>query len=489
VEQSFEFTWGIEGGFRLKLNELASLLTKKTCLGDMQTEITGIESDSRHDYVDKAKQLGAVALVVSKPVETDLPYILVPDTRFAMAVCADHFFAHPSQAMHVIGITGTNGKTTTAHLIDAILSDASKKVDVMGTIGMRIGDQLFESKNTTQEALELHRNLRKMKDGGAQYAVMEVSSHALSLGRVKGVQFKTAIFTNLTQDHLDFHGTMENYMEAKGLFFSRLGNTYNPATKVHAILNADDHASQTYLAQTAVEVITYGIENDADVRAIDLRMNANGTQFTVKSYAGDWDFQLKMIGKFNVYNALAAIAAALVEGISLKQIAASLAEVNGVNGRFEPVIAGQSFLVVVDYAHTPDSLENVLHTIREFATGKIITVFGCGGDRDKSKRPIMGKIASELSDYVVLTTDNPRTENPATILSEIENGLHTKMVQENRYERIENRQTAIEKAIEMAGPHDVVLIAGKGHETYQEIHGVRTDFDDRKVAEQAIRGK
>jgi UDP-N-acetylmuramoyl-L-alanyl-D-glutamate--2,6-diaminopimelate ligase len=493
--------------FILKLMELVALLQQSKLIGSGQVEITGIETDSRkvkqgdlficlpgaiadgHDYVEKALAYGAVAIVASKPVVPDVPVILVPDTRFAMAVLADHFFAYPSHDLKIIGITGTNGKTTTSLLIDTILRDAGLRADLMGTIAMRIGSHVYEAKNTTQEALELQRNLRKMKFGGAEYTVMEVSSHALELGRVKGVRFKTAIFTNLTQDHLDFHGSMEEYRASKGLFFSRLGNTYDAQFKVNAIFNADDPASAEYRRVTAAEVITYGIENDADVRAVDITLHASGTQFKLQSFAGEQMFQLQLIGKFNVYNALAAIAAALVEGIPLSVIAESLAGVKGVNGRFEPVQAGQSFSVVVDYAHTPDSLENVLSTIQEFVQGKIITVFGCGGDRDRTKRPIMGRIANEMSDYTIVTSDNPRTEQATSILAEIEQGIHTKPYGFKSYEIIEDRKQAIEKAIEIAGPQDVVLIAGKGHETYQEINGVRYDFDDRLVAEAAIRGR
>ena len=491
----------------LKLMELAQLLQQSKLIGSGQVEITGMETDSRkvkqgdlficlpgaladgHDFIDKALANGAVAIVASKPVVPDVPVILVPDTRLAMAIMADHFFAYPSRELKIIGITGTNGKTTTSLLLDSILRDAGHRTDLMGTIAMRIGNHVYEAKNTTQEALELQRNLRKMKFGGAEYTVMEVSSHALELGRVKGVRFKTAIFTNLTQDHLDFHGGMDQYKAAKGLFFSRLGNTYDAQFKVSAILNADDPASEEYRRLTAAEVITYGIDNIADVRAVDITLQASGTSFTVQSFAGEQVFQLQLIGKFNVYNALAAITAALVEGIPLSVIANSLASVKGVNGRFEPVQAGQSFSVIVDYAHTPDSLENVISTIQEFVQGKIITVFGCGGDRDRTKRPIMGRIANEMSDYSIITSDNPRTEQPAAILSEIEHGIKSKPYGFKSYEIIEDRKLAIEKAIEIAGPQDVVLIAGKGHETYQEINGIRYDFDDRLVAEAAIRGR
>lgn len=487
----------------MKLNDLAQLLQKRTVVGDGDIEITGLQTDSRlvqpgdvflclvgatvdgHDYIAKALELGAAALVVQKPIALSIPHMVVPDTRFAMAVFADDFYQHPSRDLNVIGITGTNGKTTTAYLVDTLLRHAGHRADLMGTIAMRIGDEVIPAKNTTQEALELHRNLRRMADGGAKYAVMEVSSHALVLGRDKGVRYKTAVFTNLTQDHLDFHKTMDEYKAAKGLLFARLGNTYASEDSPVAILNADDPASADYAALTSAEVITYGIDHAADVRATEVRVHSSGTSMKVQTYVGEQSFELKLVGKFNVYNALAAIAVGLVEGLSLAQMAACLQEVAGVNGRFEPVVAGQPFLVIVDYAHTPDSLENVLQTIQGFADGRIITVFGCGGDRDRTKRPLMGAIASRMSDITIVTSDNPRTEMPKAILDEIVTGI----VEHAEYEVIENRADAIQKAIEIARPHDVVLIAGKGHETYQEIHGVRTDFDDREVAKSAIRGK
>uniref|UniRef100_UPI0004701B25 UDP-N-acetylmuramoyl-L-alanyl-D-glutamate--2, 6-diaminopimelate ligase n=1 Tax=Paenibacillus zanthoxyli TaxID=369399 RepID=UPI0004701B25 len=340
-------------------------------------------------------------------------------------------------------------------------------------------------------SLELQRSLNDMVSSGVQCCVMEVSSHALEQGRVKGTDFRTAIFTNLTQDHLDYHHTMEEYRAAKGLFFSRLGNVISPwkEERKYAVLNADDAASSYFTAQTAAEVITYGIDNEANVRASQISITAKGTSFHVDTFRGEADISLKMVGKFNVYNALAAISAALLEEVPLADIKASLESVPGVSGRVESVDEGQPYAVVVDYAHTPDGLENVLRTVREFAEGKVLTVFGCGGDRDRTKRPLMGKISAKYSDVILVTSDNPRTEDPAAILKDIEAGLIEDSVDSSRYELIVDRREAIVKAIDMASPGDVVLIAGKGHETYQLIGGAVLDFDDRIVAQEAIRGR
>lgn len=491
----------------MKLRELATLLIDSKMIGDPETEIYGIETDSRkvkpkdlficlvghqvdgHQFASSAVDAGASAIVTQYEIATSVPQLVVKDSRFAMAVFANHFFGYPSSELKLIGVTGTNGKTTVTYLLEKILQDQGKTTGLMGTIQMKIGGNSYEVKNTTQEALELQRNFRRMVQAKDEYCVMEVSSHALELGRVKGCDFKTAIFTNLTQDHLDFHSTMESYKEAKSMLFSRLGNTYGAEKdrRKVAVLNADDPTSEYFKRVTAAHVLTYGIENEADVRAKHVKVTHKGTEFWLESFAGSAQFQLQLIGKFSVYNALAAVTAALAEGFSLQQIQQSLQEVAGVNGRFEAVMEGQPFLVVVDYAHTPDSLENVLSTIKEFARKRIICVFGCGGDRDRKKRPLMGEIAATYSDIVLVTSDNPRTEDPEAILKDIEPGVIRSGLRKDQYEFIVDRKQAIQKAIEIAGPEDVVLIAGKGHETYQEVNGRRTDFDDRLVAKDHLR--
>lgn len=491
----------------MKLVELQELFLISTLIGDPETDVQGIEIDSRkvqindlficisglkldgHQYVQQAKEKGAAALLVEKPLDTDLPQLVVKDTKHASAAIAAHFYQYPSDQLQLIGVTGTNGKTTITYLVDKILRDRRKKTGLMGTIEMRIGDQVSEVKNTTQDALQLQKQFSSMVKQNVEYCVMEVSSHALEMGRVKGCDFRTAIFTNLTQDHLDYHETMENYKEAKGLLFSRLGNVFssNPKKQKFAVLNADDPASVYFKRMTNAEVITYGIDTEADLRATELKITAQGTSFKLKSFAGNISMSLKLVGKFSVYNALAACAACLAEGVTLEQVKNSLEEVTGVNGRFEAVTEGEPFLTIVDYAHTPDSLENVLTTIEELAQARIICVFGCGGDRDRTKRPLMGGIAAKYSDYVFVTSDNPRTENPELILKDIENGVLKEGLNSEQYILEVDRREAIRRAVEMALPNDIILIAGKGHETYQEVNGVRHDFDDRVIAKEAIR--
>ncbi|MDO7905409.1 UDP-N-acetylmuramoyl-L-alanyl-D-glutamate--2,6-diaminopimelate ligase [Paenibacillus sp. JX-17] len=489
------------------LQQLAELMLASRVIGDGGVECTGIQADSRkvqpgdlflclpgftvdgHDYAAQAAAKGAAALVVEKVLDIPVPQLLVKDARLAMAILADAFFNYPSHRMNMIGITGTNGKTTTSYLIEQIMNDYDINTGLIGTIQMRYNGQTFAASGTTPEAVELQRVFGSMADQGAKCCVMEVSSHALEQGRVKGTDFRTAIFTNLSQDHLDYHETMEEYRAAKGLFFSRLGNSFSgeAGKRKYAVLNADDPASAYFRKITAAEVITYGLQDHCDVKALNISISAKGTFFHVDTFRGSADIQLRMVGKFNVYNALAAITAALIENVPLESIKESLERLPGVDGRVEAVDAGQQFAVIVDYAHTPDGLENVLRTVKEFAAGRVITVFGCGGDRDKTKRPIMGRIAAGYSDHVLVTSDNPRTENPDAILSDIEQGLLSEKVPSDRYELIADRRTAIQKAIEMASPNDVVLIAGKGHETYQLIGKEVHPFDDREVAKEAIR--
>mgnify|MGYP001235177903 CR=1 FL=1 len=498
----------------MKLKEFRSLILTSRVIGDENVEISGVQMDSRrvrpgdlfvclpeipgrmkdrHQFAADAVERGAVALVVERDVDVDVPKLLVSDARYALALISSHFYGHPSHEMKVIAVTGTNGKTTSSFLIEQILRDYGYQTGLMGNIGMKIGSEFleYEGKTNTQESPDLHRHFRQMRDVGTQYCVMEATSEGLEYGRVLGVNFRTAVFTNLTQDHLNFHGTMENYRAAKGLLFARLGNSFGsrPDDRKFAILNADDPASAYFRKLTFAQVITYGIEQPADVTADDIRITAQGSSFTVSSFAGEERIRMRLIGKFNVYNALGAIAATLVEGVPLSEIRNSLERMNPVPGRMEVVDEGQNFLVVVDYAHTPDGLENALSTIREFAESRVICVFGCGGDRDRTKRPAMGKIAAKYSDYVVVTSDNPRTEDPDAILQEIRAGLVEDGVGAGRYELIVDRREAIRKAIEMATPNDVVLIAGKGHETYQIIGDRTIHFDDREEAKRAIRGR
>nr|WP_046175475.1 UDP-N-acetylmuramoyl-L-alanyl-D-glutamate--2,6-diaminopimelate ligase [Domibacillus indicus] len=434
-----------------------------------------------HEAAEEAVRKGAAAIVAERPVNVSVPVIYVSDTKRAMAYLAAHFYQYPTEGFHLIGITGTNGKTTTSHLIEQILQTHGETTGLIGTMYIKIGDETIETKNTTPESLTLQKTFSKMKQAGVTSAVMEVSSHALQEGRTNGTAFNVAVFTNLTQDHLDFHKTMEEYRAAKGLLFARLGNLFYAGRPAFAVLNADDAASSIYQSMTAAHVVTYGIDNKADVKAENVRLTSEGTAFTVKYPGGTVSVQSKLAGRFNVYNMIAAFAAGFVSGINPETIRKALESVAGVAGRFELVPNKQDISVIVDYAHTPDSLVNVLETIRPLAKGRVTVVVGCGGDRDKTKRPLMAQAACRYADQAIFTSDNPRSENPAAILADMESG-----VPDEQYLVIEDRKKAIFKAIEDARPGDAVVIAGKGHETYQIIGQNVLHFDDRETAKEAL---
>ncbi|MEH6954858.1 UDP-N-acetylmuramoyl-L-alanyl-D-glutamate--2,6-diaminopimelate ligase [Neobacillus drentensis] len=437
-----------------------------------------------HDFAEAAVKNGAAAILAERPIALDVPVILVKDTTRAMAVLADTFYGQPTKKLHLIGITGTNGKTTTSHLIEKIMVDAGQRTGLIGTMYTKIAEEIIETKNTTPESLTLQKTFQQMVDRGVETAVMEVSSHALDLGRVHGCDYDVAVFTNLTQDHLDYHKTMDEYKRAKSLLFAQLGNTFNHQHPKFAVLNADDQASEMYSRATAAHIVTYGIDMRADIQAKDIQMTSSGTRFNLIIETEIYPVQMQLIGKFSVYNVLASIAASLVSGIEINQIIKSIESVEGVSGRFELVNAGQDFTVIVDYAHTPDSLENVLKTIQHIAKKKVFVIVGCGGDRDRTKRPLMAQIACQWATDPILTSDNPRSEDPLAILKEMEAG-----VKGEKYKIIPDRKEAINTAIQQASKDDVVLIAGKGHETYQIIGNIVHDFDDRLVAREAIEGR
>lgn len=491
----------------MNISELTHSLLIKEVTGNTELEITGIQYDSRkveknnlficleghtvdgHEFIPQALEKGAIAFLVQQEVivPPGITVIKVPDTRRAMAFLADTFYHSPTSQFNAIAITGTNGKTTTSNLIQQILNDNKKKSGLIGTINIQYGDVEITSKNTTPDTLELQQIFHDMLQQDMSHVVMEVSSHALSLGRVRGTKFKTAIFTNLTQDHLDFHANMEDYKQAKGLLFSQLGNAYGEHPS-YAVLNSDDPVSKDYAEITPAQVITYGIHQSADVMARDIRLTSKGTTFTVHTFKGSATIETKLIGEFNVSNILAAVATCLIEGISLDAITSSLRKIEGVPGRFELVDAGQDFAVIVDYAHTPDSLENVLKTARKLSTGRLFTVVGCGGNRDATKRPIMAGIAEENSDFVFLTSDNPRNEEPSRILDDMEKGIKGQFGAS--YTKILDRKEAIKAAVSGNGmpltEGDCVIIAGKGHETYQIIGANTFHFDDREIARECI---
>jgi UDP-N-acetylmuramoyl-L-alanyl-D-glutamate--2,6-diaminopimelate ligase len=483
----------------LKLQQLVKSLHLLTPYNGPDVEITSIENDNRkvkkgslficlkgytvdgHDFADSAVKNGAVAVISERSLPLEVPVIIVKDAFRSMAVLADAFYGQPTQHLHLIGITGTNGKTTTSHLIEKIFADQAIKTGLIGTMYTKMGDVKFENKNTTPESLTLQKTFRTMIDNQIEMAVMEVSSHALDLGRAHGCDFNVAVFTNLSQDHLDYHQTMEDYKQAKGLLFSQLGNSFNHDKPKYAILNSDELVSKDYIKMTAAHIITYGIDREADIKADNIKMTPKGTSFDIIINQQHHPISIKLAGKFNIYNVLASIGAALASGISLSCIISSLEEIEGVPGRFELVDAGQDFSVIVDYAHTPEALENVLKTIKQFSQGKIFVVVGCGGDRDKTKRPLMAKIACQYSDIPIFTSDNPRSEDPLSILKDMESGVIGEV-----YHLIPDRQQAIQYAVQKAANGDIVLIAGKGHEDYQIIGDRILSFDDRLVAKEAI---
>ncbi len=484
-----------------KLSELALLIPDAEIIGG-DVEISGVEHDSRkvetgnlfvcmegahvdgHNFIPQAVSRGAAAMLTTRKNFTppeNISALVVPDMLNALAVIVPYFYDYPSRKMRVIGVTGTNGKTTTTYLLREIFQSAGFKVGLIGTIQNLIGDESFPVRNTTPNVIDLQKILVDMLAEKVQVVVMEVSSHALAENRVAGVEFDTAIFTNLTQDHLDFHGTMENYLRTKAKLFdmvSRHGRKKNKS----AIINVDDAASAEILKHCLCEKITYGVGNPADLRGAELEVRSDGMKFKIRGSFGVMELILHVTGLFNVYNVLAAVGAALAENIRPDVIKRALENFKSVPGRFERIFADVPFEVIVDYAHTPDGVKNVLQTARQIVKGKIITVFGCGGDRDHGKRPIMGKLASELSDVVIITSDNPRTEDPEKILNDIESGIDKKI-----YERIVERRAAIFRAIELAAAGDIVLILGKGHENYQILNTGKIHFDDREVALAAIK--
>lgn len=455
--------------------------SRKVTNGDVFVCIAGYTVDG-HDYVSVAVEQGASVIISEKELNENIPVIVVPDTTRALALIANAFYDYPTKDLNLIGLTGTNGKTTITYILEALFQAHKKKTGVIGTIQLKIGNESYPTENTTPHALELQHIFSRMKAEEVDVCLMEVSSHALDLGRVFGCDFNLAIYTNLSQDHLDYHKNMEAYFHAKSLLFSQLGNGYDPNNQKHAIINVDDAYAEKLIKVTSQQIITYGIEKEADVFATDIEYSSGQTIYTLHTPIGKIDINTALIGSFNVYNMLAAASAAIINGVSIGTIAATFAAIQGVDGRFEQVSEGQSFSVIVDYAHTPDSLENVLQTAKEFAEKHVYVVVGCGGDRDKTKRPLMAEIAAKYADLAIFTSDNPRTEDPKLILEDMINGL-----EESNYTTVIDRKDAINFAIAKAEEDDIIIIAGKGHETDQIIGKHKFEFDDRKVAAKAIR--
>lgn len=460
--------------------------------GRIDKDIAGVASDSRavepgyafvcyegvnvdgHTFIPQAVQNGATTIIGEKPqpVPPGVTYIQTSNGRIAFSLIAANWYGNPADRLKLIGITGTNGKTSTAHLAHSIFEAAGLKSGFMGTVGTSYADVFVEPTITTLEPLTLHELFRDIADSGVEYVIMETSSQGLAQHRLAGLTFETAVFTNLTQDHLDYHETMEEYLNAKMTLFQQL----DPDSGL-AVLNADDPASDVIRDKINPPNLTFGVVQPADLSVSNVESTLKRLSFVADTPKGKIAANLRLLGDYNLYNALAAIGIGLHHNCPIEAIQTGLAS-TVVPGRFELVDRGQPFAVVVDYAHTPDGLENLLTAARKITRGNLISVFGCGGDRDRGKRPKMGNISATIADYSVITSDNPRTEEPDAILADIVEGLPDGA----SYDLIQDRRTAIGRAIELAKAGDLVTIAGKGHEPYQEINGVRYDFDDREVA-------
>lgn len=482
----------------MRLNNLVVGLTYECLKGNLEQEVDTIIYDSRvktkqglfiaiegfkvdgHKFIDTAITNGAKTIVVQKDItisQQGVTVIKVANTRVAMAVLANNFYDNPSAKLKLVGVTGTNGKTSITYLLGQILESLENTIGIVGTIENRIGSTILKAERTTPESNDLQHLFSKMIEQKAEYALMEVSSHALELNRVDGCQFKIGIFTNLTQDHLDFHHTMENYARAKAKLFNlcEVG-----------IVNHDSEYAHFMTENATCNIITYGIDKPADYHAKNIKITAKGVTYDLDCPQGNFEVAIPIPGKFTVYNTLAVIAAAAVLDIPMSYILKVLSEAKGVPGRVQSVTSPKGYSVIVDYAHTPDGLENVLSTIKQFATHNIITVFGCGGDRDNTKRPIMGEVAAKYSDTVIITSDNPRTEDPSQILDQVEVGVKKLC---DTYLKIEDRKQAIYTALRQAEAGDVVLIAGKGHENYQILKDRIIHFDDSEIVSTFIQGE
>ena len=471
----------------MKLKDLLKGIDVIECAANLDMDITGVVRDTRKEipagslfvavsgfafdgnkYIPMAMEKGAVAVITAKKPEQDVPYILVESDRKALAMLGVNFYGHPAEKMTMIGITGTNGKTSVTLLLKHLLEKTlGAKVGLVGTMGNMIGDVELPTERTTPESFELQGLFAQMVEGGCTHCVMEVSSHALTLDRVGGVHYDVAAFTNLTEDHLDFHKTMEAYCDAKAELFRRCDR---------AVLNRDDEWFERMVAGATCEVLTTSVKDAAGLKAEKLELLSDGICFTAVMGEKKVQVRLPIPGKFTVYNALTVLGVAVQLGLSLEEAAEALTTAQGVKGRVEVVpTPDQPFTVLVDYAHTPDGLENVLSSVRGFCKGRLIAVFGCGGDRDPIKRPIMGAIGVKLADHTIITSDNPRTEEPMAIIRDI-----TANLDEGSWEIIEDRRKAIRYAMDIAKKDDIIVLAGKGHETYQEINGVKYHLDERE---------
>ena len=473
----------------MKLKDLLHGVDILEMTADPEMEISGLSSDTRETFsagtlfvalsgfavdgnrfIPMAMGKGAVAAVSAKKPELDIPYILVENDRLALARIAANFYCHPSRSMVMIGVTGTNGKTSVTWLLKQLLEKVThEKVGLIGTMENHIGDVVLDTDRTTPESIQLQRLFARMRDANCRYAVMEVSSHAIALHRVEGIRFAVGAFTNLTEDHLDFHQTMEHYGATKAQLFGYCDK---------AVVNNDCPWGQRMVAGRELPALTTSVDGCGDLMAKNVKYNRDGLDFTAVSGEKSVAVHVPIPGKFTVYNVLTVLGIALQLGISLEDAAAALRTVKGVKGRVEVVpTPGKDYTLLIDYAHTPDGLENVLSAVRGFCKGRLIAVFGCGGDRDRKKRPIMGEIGVRLADIAVITSDNPRTEKPVAILQDILEGVGDAQ----NFVVIENRVDAIHYAMEIAKKDDIIVLAGKGHETYQEVMGIKYHMDEREI--------
>ena len=476
----------------MQLERLIAALAPEAVLGQQAVAVQDLAYDTRavtpgalffavpgarvdgHDFAGEAVERGAAALVVERDVGVPVPQLVVADARAAMAVAADTFFGEPTKELEVAGVTGTNGKTTSAFLLHSILDAAGRRPGLLGTVESRVGGKVRPVVRTTPEAIDLQRTFREMLDAGDRSVALEASSHASVLGRLDRVRFDVLVFTNLTQDHLDFHGSMDDYYAAKRKLFMR-------AAPPPAAVNVGDEWGRRLAEELQdagrAPLVTFGFADDAQIRPNRLVLDGTGARLE----AGGFELRTSLRGRFNVENVLGAVAAGQLLDVGDEEIVAGVAAVTGVPGRFEAIDEGQLFTVLVDYAHTPDSLDNVLRTARDFADGRVLVVFGAGGDRDRGKRPLMGRVAADLADVVLVTSDNPRSEEPLAIIQDILQGTGIDV------EIDPDRRSAIRRAVSLAEPGDVVVIAGKGHEQGQEIGPEKLPFDDREVVREALR--
>jgi UDP-N-acetylmuramoyl-L-alanyl-D-glutamate--2,6-diaminopimelate ligase len=485
----------------MQLKTLLGAISPRAIDGPVDRTVDGLAYDSRrvqrnsvfvalrgeksdgHAFIEQAIEKGATVIVAEREVQhARATCVLVENTRTALADLSAAFYDRPIRRLKMAGVTGTNGKTTTTFLIKHICETAGLRCGLIGTVRYEIAERVLPAVRTTPESLDLQELLAQMVNAGCKAAAMEVSSHAIAQDRTRGLEFDVAVFTNLTQDHLDFHGTMENYFEAKVKLFTDLAQQQTK-TKSVAIVNTDDRYGERLIERLTKDfpVVTYGLGARANFRASNYRAEFSGTSYQLDARGKSYLVRVPLIGRFNVANSLAALAAANALGVNLRAAVLSLSKSPQVPGRLEAVPAKRQFQVFVDYAHTPDALLNVLKTARELSPRKLIVVFGCGGDRDRQKRPLMARVADENADFSIITSDNPRKEDPDAIISDAEKGMRS-----DRYEKITDRAQAIERAITLAQPRDIVLIAGKGHETYQEFADHTIPFDDIQIAKRAL---